>query len=392
MRQTLILIALVMAPALAACEPGQSNNQAVAPPPPTVTVAKPISKDIVDHDEYVGRFVAVDFVEIRARVSGYLDAIHFQDGQIVKKGDLLMTVDRRPFEAALAQAKANLAQAQANLAFAESDLARGKGLDIGTVITQQTLDMRTQAKNVAQASVLMQQAAVRQAELDLEFSELRAPVSGRIGDRRVAVGNLVTGGTSGTTTLLATIESTDPIRFEFTIDEGSYLRYANFSKDSADGKVRGGGLPIQLKLIGEKSFSHEGKVDFVDNAISPSSGTIRIRGVLANADGRFTPGMFARVQLSASAPTTALLVPDAAVGSQQARKFVLVVDDGNVAHQKYVTLGPYVDGLRAITSGLAPDDNVIVNGLPRARPGSKVTPQLASITSDSAAVANVSGR
>ena len=264
MRQTLILITVAMAPALAACEPGQSNNQPVAPPPPAVTVAKPISKAIVDHDEFVGRFVAVDFVEIRARVSGYLDAIHFQDGQIVKKGDLLMTVDRRPFEAALAQAKANLAQAQANLAFAESDLARGKGLDIGTVITQQTLDMRTQAKNVAQASVLMQQAAVRQAALDLEFSELRAPVSGRIGDRRVAVGNLVTGGTSGTTTLLATIESTDPIRFEFTIDEGSYLRYANFSKDSADGKVRGGGLPIQLKLIGEKGFSHEGKVDFVD--------------------------------------------------------------------------------------------------------------------------------
>ena len=203
-------ILLLLVPALAACEQSQSQPQASAPPPPQVTIAKPVSKMIADQDEYVGRFVAVESVEVRARVPGYLEAIHFQDGQIVKAGDLLFTIDRRPFQIALAQTQASLAQARATLAFAESDLARAQGLAIGSVITQQTFDQRTQAKRIAEASVAAQQAAERQATLDLEFTELRAPVSGRIGDRRVSIGNLVTGGTSGNTSLLATIESIDP--------------------------------------------------------------------------------------------------------------------------------------------------------------------------------------
>ena len=189
------LIALIFAaPALAACEQSQSQP-AAAPPPPQVSVAKPISKMIADQDEYVGRFVAVESVEVRARVSGYLEAIHFQDGQMVKKGDLLFTIDRRPFQTVLEQAQASLAQVKVNLAFAESDLARAQGVVIGSVINQQTFDLRTQAKRVAQAAVTAQEAAVRQAGLDLEFTELRAPVSGRIGDRRVSIENLVTGGT-----------------------------------------------------------------------------------------------------------------------------------------------------------------------------------------------------
>ena len=203
-------ILLLLVPALAACEQSQSQPQASASPPPQVTIAKPVSKMIADQDEYVGRFVAVESVEVRARVPGYLEAIHFQDGQIVKAGDLLFTIDRRPFQIALAQTQASLAQARATLAFAESDLARAQGLAIGSVITQQTFDQRTQAKRIAEASVAAQQAAERQATLDLEFTELRAPVSGRIGDRRVSIGNLVTGGTSGNTSLLATIESIDP--------------------------------------------------------------------------------------------------------------------------------------------------------------------------------------
>ncbi|MEA2875859.1 MAG: hypothetical protein QOF14_1055 [Hyphomicrobiales bacterium] len=218
-----LTIVPMMAMALAACGQSQSQTQDAAPPPPQVTVAKPVSRMIADQDEYVGRFVAVESVEMRARVSGYLDAIHFQDGQIVRKGDLLFTIDRRPFQTALAQAEASLAQAKANLAFAEADLARGQGVAVGSVITQQTLDQRTQAKRVAEAAVAAQKEIVRQAALDLEFSELRAPVSGRIGDRRVSAGNLVTGGASGSTSLLATIESVDPIRFEFTLDEASYL-------------------------------------------------------------------------------------------------------------------------------------------------------------------------
>jgi RND family efflux transporter MFP subunit len=379
-----LTILLLLVPVLAACGQSQSQPQAAAPPPPQVTIAKPTSKMIADQDEYVGRFVAVESVEVRARVPGYLEAIHFRDGQMVKAGDLLFTVDRRPFQIALAQAQASLAQAKATLAFAESDLARAQGLGIGTVITQQTFDQRTQAKRIAEASVAAQQAAERQATLDLEFTELRAPVSGRIGDRRVSIGNLVTGGTSGNTSLLATIESIDPIRFEFTLDEASYLRYGDLTPDSA-GADRGLTLPVKLKLLNESTFAHEGRMDFVDNAIDRSSSTIRARAVFPNPGGKFTPGMFARVRMAAAPPKDELLVPDAAIGAEQVRKFVLVVDAENVARPRYVTLGPVVDGLRVITQGLTPDDNVIVNGLMRARPGAKVTPQPSSTASASGA-------
>src|SRR6202790_11894 len=377
-----LTILLLLAPVLAACGESQSQPQAAAPPPLQVTTAKPTSKMIADQDEYVGRFVAVESVEVRARVPGYLEAINFQDGQLVKAGDLLFTIDRRPFQIALAQAQASLAQAKATLAFAESDLARAQGLTIGTVITQQTFDQRTQAKRIAEASVAAQQAAERQATLDLEFTELRAPVSGRIGDRRVSIGNLVTGGTSGNTSLLATIQSIDPIRVEFTLDEASYLRYGDLATDGA-GANRGLALAVKLKLLSESVFSHEGKMDFVDNAIDRSSGTIRARAVFPNPVGRFTPGMFARVRMAAAPPKNELLVPDAAIGAEQAHKFVLVVDAENVARPKYVTLGPVVDGLRVITQGLSSDDNVIINGLMRARPGAKVTPQPSSTASAS---------
>src|SRR3954452_20673818 len=231
------LPAAVIALMLSGCGQGQQAKQA-APSPPTVTVATPAKRTIVDHDEYVGRFVAINAVEVRARVSGYLDKVHFTDGQIVKQGDLLFTIDRRPFEATLAQARANLAQARANLAFATSDLARASQLVRDRTITEQTFDQRTKGKSVAEGSVAAQEAFVRQAELDIQFTELKAPVTGRIGDRRVSEGNLVTGGTGGNTTLLAMIVSIDPIRFEFTFDEASYLRYerlGNAGKDRGPG-------------------------------------------------------------------------------------------------------------------------------------------------------------
>jgi len=385
MNKPIIAAMAIIAPALAACGQSVSQPQTPAPSPPQVTIAKPTSKMIADQDEYVGRFVAVESVEVRARVPGYLDRIHFQDGQMVTAGELLFTIDRRPFQIALAQAQASLAQTKSTLAFAESDLARAQGLTVGAVITQQTLDQRTQAKRTAEASVAAQQAAERQAALDLEFTELRAPVSGRIGDRRVSIGNLVIGGTSGNTSLLATIESIDPIRFEFTLDEASYLRYGAFTDDGAVVPNRGLTSQVKLKLLDEPAFSHEGKIDFVDNAIDRSSSTIRVRAVFANPRGRFTPGMFARVRMAAAPPKNELLVPDAAIGAEQVRKFVLVVDAENVARPKYVTLGPVVDGLRVVTQGLTPDDNVIVNGLMRARPGAKVTPQQSSTASASTA-------
>ena len=376
----LLAAALVLAASLGAC--GEAENAGQAPqqaPPPKVTVAKPVKKLVADHDEYVGRFVAYDFVEVRARVSGYLETIHFTDGQLVKAGDPLFTIDRRPFEASLDQAKAALEQAKANLAFAEADLRRGETLVKGTTITQQTLDQRTQAKRVAEASVTAQEAAVTQAELDLQFTILKAPIPGRIGDRRVSVGNLVTGGTSGSTTLLATIASVDPIRFEFTMDEASYLRYLRAATEAASiAANRGMSLPVRLKLIDEHDFVHEGSIDFVDNVIDRSSGTIRGRAEFKNPDGRLTPGMFGRIQIPTSPPAEALLVPDSAIGTEQVRKFVYALSPDDVANPKYVTLGPVVDGLRVITDGLGPDDTVVVNGLMRVRPGIKVAPEQAT--------------
>jgi RND family efflux transporter MFP subunit len=315
---------------------------------------------------------------MRARVSGYLEKILFKDGQLVKAGEPLFIIDPRPFQAVLEQSKAAVEQAKANLAFAESDLKRGESLRTGTTITQQALDQRLQASRVAAASVTAQEAAVRQAELDLSFTELKAPISGRIGDRRVSIGNLVSGGSTGTTTLLATIASIDPIRFEFTMDEASYLRYLRLVSGSASNAAnRGMTLPVRLKLIDEDAFTHEGKIDFVDNAIDRSSGTIRGRAEFANADGRLTPGMFGRIQIATSAPAEALLVPDSAVGTEQVRKFVYVLDGDNVATPKYVTLGQLVDNLRVV-QGLKADDTVVVNGLMRVRPGAKVTPEQAA--------------
>jgi multidrug efflux system membrane fusion protein len=367
------VIAVALALALAGC--GQSQPPAAERPPPAVTVAKPVKRNIVDYDEYVGRFAAIDSVEVRARVSGYLQEVHFQDGQMVKQGDLLFTVDKRPFQTAFDQAQANLAQAKANLAFAEADLARGQQLVRDRTITEQVFDQRTQARRVAEASVQAQTAAVRQAMLDLEFTELKAPVAGRIGDRRVSPGNLVTGGTTGNTTLLATIVSLDPIRFEFTFDEAAYLRYERISQTGKDVAGREGSVLVSLRLIDEPDFMHSGRMDFVDNVIDRNSGTIRGRAVFSNPTGVLTPGMFGRIRVPGSPVYPALLVPDVAIGSEQARKYVLVVNDQNVAVPKYVVLGDTNEGLRVIKDGIGPDDRIVVNGIARIRPGQKVTPQ-----------------
>ncbi len=365
---------LVAAVGLAGCSDSQ-NRAASQPPPPTVTVANPVKRTVIDQDEYVGRFVAVDSVEIRAHVSGYLDKVNFEDGQTVKQGDPLFTIDKRPFQAALDQATANLAQAKANLAFADADLARGQALVKEKTITEQTFDQRTQAKRVAEASVQAQQAAVQQAALDLQFTDLKAPVSGRIGDRRVSPGNLVTGGTGGTTTLLATIVSTDPIRFEFTFDEAAYLRYERLSKQGQDVTSRDGSVYVLLRLIDEPDFVHPGRLDFVDNVIDRAAGTIRGRAEFSNEQGLFTPGMFARIRVPGSPAYPALLLPDVAIGSEQARKYVFALDKDNVARLKYVELGDLYEGLRVIKGGIAPDDRIVVNGVARVRPNQKVTPE-----------------
>jgi RND family efflux transporter MFP subunit len=371
-----IVLGMTLAAFVAGC--GQREQKQAAPPPPSVTVAKPVKRTVADYDEYVGRFVAVNSVEVRARVSGYLDGVHFKDGQQVKQGDLLFTIDKRPFQNSLNQAQANLTLARSNLAFTEADLARGQELVRDKTITQQIFEQRSQAFRNAQAAVAGAEAAVRQAELDLEFTELRSPINGRIGDRRVSPGNLVTGGAGGNTTLLATVVSTDPIYFEFTFDEASYLRYERVPPSGGDQSVasRNAGAELALKLIDEKDFDHPGRMDFTDNVIDRSTGTIRGRGVFANANGVFTPGMFGRVRVPGSPLYEALLLPDSAIGTEQARRFVLTVNADNTVVSKFVTVGQTTsDGLRVIKDGIGPDDRVIVNGLLRARPGQKVTPQ-----------------
>ncbi len=367
------LAALAVAFTLAAC--GNSGPPG-GPPPPAVTVAEPVKRTVVDYDEYVGRFVAINSVEIRARVSGYLEGVHFEDGQLIKQGDLLFSIDKRPFQNTVDQARANLTSAKSNQAFTEADFARGQQLVRDKTITDQTFEQRAQAARNAQASVAANEAAVRQAELDLEFTELRAPIDGRIGDRRVSPGNLVTGGTSGGTTLLAMIVSNDPIRFEFTFDEASYLRYERMSKSNGTSQNRGNGIAVALKLIDESDFDHAGRLDFLDNAIDRATGTIRGRAVLDNPNGIFTPGMFGRIRVPGSPPYEGLLVPDSAIGTEQTRKIVMTVSDDNTVVPKYVTLGQTTpDNLRIIKSGLGPNDRIVVNGLMRARPGQKVTPQ-----------------
>lgn len=369
-----LAVLLAIATFVASCS--ERQQQAGAPPPPAVTVATPVKRTVVDYDEYVGRFTAINAVEVRARVSGYLDKVHFKDGQIVKQGDLLFTIDKRPFQNSLDQARANLVQAQSNLAFTESDYTRGQQLVRDKTITEQTFEQRAQAFRNAKASVANAEAAVRQAELDLEFTDLRAPIEGRIGDRRVSPGNLVTGGTGGNTTLLATIVSTDPIYFEFTFDEASYLRYQRLATTGQDVASRNAGVRVAIKLIDENDFDHEGRMDFVDNVIDRSTGTIRGRAVLANPKEVFTPGMFARVRVPGTPPYEGLLVPDVAIGTEQARRFVMVIDDKDTAHPKYVTLGQVTkDGLRVIKDGIGPDDRVVVSGLMQARPGQKVRPE-----------------
>jgi multidrug efflux system membrane fusion protein len=367
-----VLTAVALFAGLAGC--GEAPRQE-ARPAPTVTVAKPVQRAVVDQDEYVGRFVAVESVELRARVSGYLDEVHFHDGQLVKQGDPLFTIDKRSFQNAAAQARANLDLARSNLTFAESDIGRGRQLVRDRTITEQVFDQRNQTFRNAQASVAANEAALRQAELDLEFTDIKAPVAGRIGDRRVTQGNLVTGGAGGTTTLLATIVSIDPIRFEFTFDEAAYLRYERAASGGKEVTGRDGNVLVGLRLIDETDFAHRGYLDFVDNVIDRSSGTIRGRAQFSNPGGMFTPGMFARVRVPGSPTYQALLVPDGAIASEQARKYVLVVDTENVARQKYVTLGQLAGNLRVIKDGIEANDRVIINGQMAARQGAKVSPQ-----------------
>lgn len=352
---------------------------AAAPPPPPVTVSRPVQREVVEWDEYTGQFAAVEYVEIRARVSGYLQSIHFQDGQIVNQGDLLFVIDPRPFEIAHDSAEAQLAQAQARLELANRQLARAGQLRQSDFVAASAYDERVEEMRGATAALESARAAVRAAELDLEFTRVTAPVGGRVSRHEVSVGNLVTGGSGGNTTLLTTIVSLDPIHFVFDMSEADFLGYQRAVAEGRLTSAREGSVPVFARLVDETDWTRQGRMNFVDNQVDRSSGTIRARAVLPNPDFFITPGQFGRLRLPGSAPYQAILVPDSAIVTDQARKIVMTVKEDGTVEPKIVRPGPMIDGLRVIRTGLAPADRIIINGLMRARPGAKVAPQSGEI-------------
>src|SRR3984893_3786152 len=346
---------------------------AVAAAPPPVTVARPLQKKITEWDEYTGRFAAVNTVEIRARVSGYIDSIHFKDGQVVKQGDLLLVIDPRPYRLAVEQAKADVERANAKLEIASLCVQRGTPLARSPALTERELDTRKSTERDAAGQVGSAEAALKQAELNLEWTEVRAPIGGRISDKRVDAGNLITGGPTGAT-LLTVIVSIDPIHFVFDGSEADFLHYLRLATAGARPSSRDAQNPVSVRLADETEFSHQGRMNFVDNAVNPKTGTIRGRAVFDNKDGLLTPGFFGRLRLFGG-ERDALLIPDTAIASDQSRKIVFTVADDGTVGTKLVEQGPIVDGLRVIRSGLAPTDRIVIDGLQRARPGPKVKPE-----------------
>ena len=338
-----------------------------APPTPTVTVASPLIRQISEWDDYSGRFEASKSVEVRPRVSGAIVAVHFTDGSVVHKGQLLFTIDSRPFVAALNEARAAVQGARSDLALAQADLGRATRLLEVDAVSRSDVDRLRARVQASQAALAAAQARVQSRALDVGFTQVRAPITGRISDRRIDAGNLVQGGGSGGEgTLLTTINALDPIYFNFDASEGLFLKAR---------RARGNGAApsaVEIKLQDETDYRWHGRLDFTDNGLDMRSGTIRLRAVVSNPTQFLTPGMFGNMRLSTSGTVPALLVPDAAVQADQARKIVLVVaKDGSVA-PRTVVLGPAVDGLRVVRSGLTTSDRVIISGTQLAMPGSKV--------------------
>jgi multidrug efflux system membrane fusion protein len=347
-----------------------------APPPaPAVTVAKPLAKRITNWDEFSGRFQAVQMVEVRPRVSGFIDKIHFKDGQMVTAGDLLFTIDPRPFELAVESAKAEVARANAQVELTATEVERARPLLSSGTVTERDFDQRAANLSVARAALQAAQAATKNTELNLEWTRVTAPIDGRVSDRKVDAGNLVTGG-AGSTTLLTTIVTMDPIHFVFEVSEADYLRYTRLAETGKRASSRDTGNPVRIKLSDETEFKHPGTMDFVDNALNARSGTMRGRALVENKSGLMQPGLFARLQLFGG-EVDGLLIPDAAVVADQARRIVFTVGEDGVIKPKPVTLGAIDSGLRVVLSGLAADDRVVIDGIanPMVRPGAKVTPQ-----------------
>jgi len=358
-RKAVALGVVALSIALSACSGGA---QTPTPPTPEVTAATPLVRDVLDWDDYVGRFEAIESVEVKPRVSGYVVGIHFRDGQYVRQGQTLFTVDARPAQAQLDQARAQLARAEAQLVNARTELARSRTLAAQKAASVEELEQRQAAMRSAQADVAAARAAVRARQLDIGFTRVAAPISGQVSERRIDRGNAV----SADQTVLTTIVSTNPLHFAFDGSEALLLRYQR-----QNGGVRLG-APVRIQLQDEAQYVHAGQLDFVDNSLSAGSGTIRARAVVPNPDSFLKPGMMGRLRLAASAAYPALLVPDTAIVTDAARRVVYVVDKKDMVMMRPVQLGPLNGNLRVVRSGLSPQDRVIIGGIQRAMPGQKV--------------------
>jgi multidrug efflux system membrane fusion protein len=352
----------------------QTAAQQGPPPPPQVTVAQVIERDVTEWDEFTGRLQAVDSVDIRPRVSGLVSAVRFEEGAIVQRGSLLFQIDPRPFQAEVDRLRAELARARATGQRADSELHRAERLRAENAISKEEHDRRAAfaQESTAQASAV--EAALRAAELNLEFTQVTSPINGRVGRAIVTEGNLVSSG-PGEATLLTTVVSRDPVYAYFDADEQIFLKYAaGRGGPRPSSRARSTDLPIRMALSSDEGFPHLGHLDFLDNQVDGGTGTIRARAIFRNADGMLTPGLFVRLRLAGTGTYQGLLIQDRAVGTDLSKKFVYVVGPKNDIQYRTVTLGPIVDGLRVVRSGLEAGESVVVNGLQRVRPGVEVTP------------------
>ncbi|MDX2165806.1 MAG: efflux RND transporter periplasmic adaptor subunit [Deltaproteobacteria bacterium] len=357
---------------LAAC--GQSAAPA-PPPPPKVTVTRPVEREVVEWDEYTARLEATETVEVRARVSGYLEEVKFTDGATVKKGDVLFVIDPRPYVAVLRRAEAELALAKARLDLADKRFERASKLVARNAISQEEADTRAAEARQAEASVQAAAAALEAARLDVEYTQVHAPIGGRVSRKLVTEGNLVNGGSGTNGTLLTTIVSLDPLYVYFEADERAYLKYVKLAQEGKRPSSRDSRNPVQVGFADEQGFPHQGYMDFVDNHLDAGTGTIVGRAVLPNPELLYSPGLFARLRLIGSGDYRALLIPDQALLSDQSQKFVYVVGEDNKAVYRVVTIGPLIDGLRVVHSGLTPQDRVVIGGVQRVHAGGLVDPQ-----------------
>jgi multidrug efflux system membrane fusion protein len=367
---------------LAALTVGGKKEPPAAPQPQAVTVAEVPERQITEWDEFTGRLEAVDQVEIHPRVTGYIKRVTFAEGKEVKKGEVLFEIDPRPYEADLARAEAELESARSAASLAKSEVQRAGKLVAMQAISREEFDSRTSAEVQGGAQVRALEAAVQTARLNLEWTRVRSPIAGRVSNALVTAGNLVQAGPPAGA-VLTTVVSVDSMYLYFDSDEQTYLRYASRARSSGGTNWRTARLPVYLGLANESGFPHEGRLDFVDNQVDPTSGTIRTRAVFSNRSRALTPGLFARVKLVGTEKMNATLVRDAAIGTDQDRKFVLVVGPGDTLAYRPIVPGRLTDGLRIVTSGLKPGERIVVNGLMRVRPGMKVAPTLAPMVPDS---------